>query len=118
MAKVRRILEESPADGLNSLLRECADGARNVLHLCAAVCAPQPRKDFPRSLSSSRLDTGEWTFQSESAKHNSLRLSHSDYALLAVRNVTIARMRSAKVRFLTASAGQSEWESRKELWHM
>ncbi|OWA51736.1 E3 ubiquitin-protein ligase UBR5 [Hypsibius exemplaris] len=56
LEKVQQILE-SPAEELTKLLRECADGARNVLHVCAAICAPQPRKDFPRSLSSSRLDS-------------------------------------------------------------
>lgn len=55
--KVTQILSSTGAL-FEKYLRECADGNRNILHVCAAVCAPQPRKDFPKNLQASRNDPG------------------------------------------------------------
>ena len=55
--RVTQILD-STGGLLEKYLRECADGNRNILHVCAAVCAPQPRKNFPKNLSAARLDPG------------------------------------------------------------
>ncbi|XP_055339569.1 E3 ubiquitin-protein ligase UBR5-like isoform X2 [Paramacrobiotus metropolitanus] len=54
--KVHATLQMAP-DRLHRMILECSDGNRNIFHSAAAVCAPQPRKDFPRSLSSARLET-------------------------------------------------------------
>lgn len=56
--KVRAILQLSP-ELLDGQIRECSDGNRNIFHTCASLCAPQPRKDFPRSISSARIDGGK-----------------------------------------------------------
>ena len=61
VTKVKSLLETAEPEALEKLLRECSDGNRNIFHICAAMCAPRPKKDFAKNLQSLKPDLGAFT---------------------------------------------------------